>query len=384
MTKERLDILIENYLNETLTEVDRVELYAALDNTEIVAQTKQIILEQLESKAFNYGPDLSALYSRIELAAREENSEVVPSVHRIYLIKPFRWVAAAVVLFAIATTYFLISNNNRPVQTVVAYRGDVPAPSINKATLTLASGKQIILDSIGNGPLEAEGAENAMKTSDGSIAYNGSASIVEFHTLSNPKGSKPIQLTLADGTIAWLNAASSITFPTAFTGKERSVTMTGEAYFEVKHNANQPFKVKAGNQTIEDLGTIFNINAYLDEPFIKTTLVEGKVGITQDAKHITLSPGQQYENGHVEPANIEQALAWKNGLFSFKDADLKTVMRQLGRWYDVEVVFSAGVPDERFEGEIDRNLNLAAVLRGLEKTRVHFRIEEDKRIVILP
>jgi ferric-dicitrate binding protein FerR (iron transport regulator) len=295
---------------------------------------------------------------------------------QIYKKVWIRYAAAAVLLFAIATTYFIINSNNKSTAPVIAYKGDVAAPATNKATLTLANGKQIILDSVGKGALTA----SASKTADGAIIYDNKTGAIEFNTLSNPKGSKPVQLTLADGSVVWLNAASSITFPTAFRGTTRDVSMTGEAYFEVVHNTQQPFKVKAGNQVIEDLGTVFNVNAYTDEPAIKTTLIQGSVKIN----NAVLKPGQQYVNGNIEAADIDQALAWKNGLFSFKDADVRTVMRQLGRWYDVEVVFSAGVPDARFEGDIDRNLNLAAVLRGLKQTRVHFRIEEDKRIVILP
>lgn len=288
-----------------------------------------------------------------------------------------RCAAAAVVLFAIATIWLLTDKQETPA--VMAYKGDVAAPVINKATLTLANGKQIVLDSTQNGSLANLGALNANKTEEG-LSYKNQSTAIEYHTLTNPKGSKPVELTLADGTKAWLNAASSITFPTAFTGTIREVTMTGEVYFEVVHNNKQPFKVHAANQVIEDLGTTFNVNAYTDEPGIKTTLVEGSVKIN----NAVLKPGQQYSNGKIAQANIEQALAWKNGLFSFDNADIYTVMRELSRWYNVDIKFEGKIDTIPFQGEIGRSLTLAQILKNLDQMHVHFRIEEDKRIVILP
>lgn len=319
---------------------------------------------------------------RERLLEQIQEGRVEAPVHRIYLARKawLRYAAAAIILFAVATTWLLISKKETRQETL-AYTGDVPAPKSNKATLTLGNGKQIVLDSVGNGSLAREGADNVNKTGDAALAYSARVTNIEYHTLSNPKGSKPVELTLADGTKAWLNAASSITFPTAFTGATREVSITGEAYFDVVHNAEQPFKVKAANTIIEDIGTSFNVNAYSDEPAVKTTLVEGVIKID----HKLLQPGQQYMNGQVGPANIEQALAWKNGLFSFSNADIQTVMKQLARWYNVEVRYEGDVPSiPDFSGKMGRSLTLAQAMNALQSMRVHFRIEEDKRIVILP
>jgi ferric-dicitrate binding protein FerR (iron transport regulator) len=204
-----------------------------------------------------------------------------------------------------------------------------------------------------------------------------------YNTVTTDRG-RQWQLTLPDGTKVWLNAASSIHYPLSFTGKEREVEITGEAYFEVVHNSKQPFKVKVAGQVINDIGTSFNVNAYPDEPSLQTTLVDGVIMVNGTK----LKPGQQAAliNNQiiVSSANIEQALAWKNGAFSFDNADIYTMMRQLSRWYNVEVIYE-GKPDSTpFKGEIGRSLTLAQVLKVLESLHVHFRIEEDKRIVILP
>lgn len=298
-----------------------------------------------------------------------------------------RYAAAAVFLFAIATTYFIVSRKDK--QTTVAYKSDVAAPIINKATLTIGNGKRIILDNIGKGSLAAEGAVTANKTGDGQIVYNSKASAVEYHTLTNPKGSRPIQLTLADGTTAWLNAASSITFPTAFTGGTREITMTGEAYFEVAHNPAKPFIVKAGEQDIKVLGTHFNINAYRNEPVLTTTLLEGSVEVTSGGEHTIILPGQQAVTPNlgsgisVSTANTETAIAWMKGKFSFDNTDLKTAMRQLERWYDVDVKYEAHVPDSHFFGGTPMSENLSEVLKALQLSGCHFKIE-DKKIIVYP
>jgi transmembrane sensor len=190
---------------------------------------------------------------------------------------------------------------------------------------------------------------------------------------------------LEDGTGVWLNAASSIKYPTAFTGNERRVEITGEAYFEVAHNADKPFRVTFNEQTVEVLGTHFNINAYADEPAAKTTLLEGKVKLTNKAQSAMLLPGQEavlVTNGYqVKEADLEQAMAWKNGIFYFDNTDVKTIMRQVARWYNVQVEYEGKVTDYKFAGDLRRNTNLANVLQILEQAGIHFRMEGRKLIV---
>jgi ferric-dicitrate binding protein FerR (iron transport regulator) len=193
---------------------------------------------------------------------------------------------------------------------------------------------------------------------------------------------------LPDGTKVWLNAASSIRYPAAFTGNERMVEVKGEAYFEVMHNDKMPFKVKAGGEIVQDIGTRFNINAYDDEPSMKTTLVEGSVKIMWKLQQpITLAPGQQIEadkSGQItlnRDADIEEAIAWKNGKFEFDNTDLATILRQVSRWYDVDITYKDDLGTTKFGGGISRNLNLSAILHLLESTGAHFTL--DKRVIIV-
>ena len=206
--------------------------------------------------------------------------------------------------------------------------------------------------------------------------------------------SSDLQLTLPDGTKVWLDAASSLTYPTAFKGSDRTVELTGEGYFEVAHDKRRPFTVKAGGQTIRDIGTHFNVNAYTDEPAQVTTLLEGAVSVDG---HL-LRPGEKATvtgatvsgstaggaDVRVSRGDPEQAVAWKNGLFYFSDAGLETVMRQLSRWYNVDVSYEGNIPARQFNGMIGRSLTLNQVLKGLAKENVHYRIEEGNRLIITP
>jgi ferric-dicitrate binding protein FerR (iron transport regulator) len=265
------------------------------------------------------------------------------------------------------------------------------APGGNRAVLTLSDGTQIPLDSAGNGVLAQQGNTRITKLSNGQLAYNGSGtseSQVLYNTMSTPLGGQ-YKLILPDGTTVWLNAGSSISYPTAFSGAERSVSITGEAYFDVAKNEKMPFRVKAGNTTIEVLGTAFNINAYKDEASINTTLLTGAVRVSALQQVQTLKPGQQarVSAGAMQVVNhvdINEVMAWKKGFFSFTDADLPTVMRQLSRWYNVQVTYEGDIPQRLFTGEIGRDLTLAQVLKGLTKTRIKYRIENGNRIIIQP
>jgi ferric-dicitrate binding protein FerR (iron transport regulator) len=198
---------------------------------------------------------------------------------------------------------------------------------------------------------------------------------------------------LPDGSKVWLNAASTLRFPVAFEGKERGVELSGEAYFEVAKNAAQPFKLKVpGKIEIEVLGTVFNVNAYTNEKNSYTTLVEGSVSVSHTNKtdsRIVLKPGDQLQAGEAgmaltQKANVEKAVAWKNGLFNFEGVGLREMMRQLERWYNLEVVYEGNVPDVVFFGEMSRTLKLSDVLSGLERADVHFRLEEGHKLIVMP
>jgi ferric-dicitrate binding protein FerR (iron transport regulator) len=311
------------------------------------------------------------------------------------------WMAAAsvVVLMLAAGSYFYFNKDTgnavaRVEQVKKPLKNDV-APGGNKAVLTLANGTTIILDSAANGSLASQGNMKIIKLDDGKLAYQQSAgsdhpSAVQFNTVTTPRGGQ-YQLVLSDGSKVWLNAASSITFPTAFIGKERNVKITGEAYFEVTHNANMPFHVKVNEVDIKVLGTHFNINAYSDEDAIKTTLLEGSVKVSNRNGNTLITPGEQAlvfnspsGNGGIavkKDVDLDEVVAWKNGYFSFRDASLREVMRQISRWYDVDVQFAGAINDRRFGGEIARNSDLSQVLKILEESKVHFTIEGKKLLV---
>ena len=212
------------------------------------------------------------------------------------------------------------------------------------------------------------------------MAHEGNA-LLAFNTLSTP-AARQYKLVLPDGSRVWLNALSSIRYPTAFTGDKREVDVTGEAYFEVVHNASKPFYVKTGAVSIKDIGTAFDINAYSDEPSIKTTLVEGSVELRVGNHNQLLKPGMQgvISNGSevvsVGSVDVDEVTAWKDGLFDFNNLDMETVMRQIGRWYNMEIVYEGEKPQGHFSGIVNRNMNLAFLLKTLELNGMHFTIEQ--------
>jgi transmembrane sensor len=269
------------------------------------------------------------------------NARIIETEKRSRFVTPWLKIAAAavVVLFISLGAYGLL--NKRVRYQIALNKLHNVGPGGNKAILTLANGKQIILNNAQNGVIANQGNSSISKTGNGQIIYKAQPAVegpVAYNTISTPNGGQ-FQVVLPDGTKVWLNSASSLKYPTAFAGKERDVTLTGEAYFEVAKNKYMPFKVQSAGQTVEVLGTHFNINAYADEPVIKTTLLEGSVKVTTGDGRLPalLHPGQQSVLSHDRPeimvsdADTAQAVAWKNGLFDFKDADVASIMRSLGR-----------------------------------------------------
>lgn len=262
------------------------------------------------------------------------------------------------------------------------------APGSTKATLTLQDGSVLPLDSTGAQSIP-QGTSTILQRG-GQLQYDVKEpnDVAAYNTLSTPRGGQ-FRLILPDGSKVWLNAASSIRYPTAFGGKERLVEVTGEAYFEVEKNPTQPFIVSLNQSTrIEVLGTHFNVNTYTDEPSLQTTLLEGAVRVSTTAGNAVLKPGQQArisgnEINVIRPKNPAQAIAWKEGLFNFEGVSLEDVMRQLARWYDIDVVYEKGIPDIGFGGKIGRDLSLAGVLDILQRTDVHFRLE-GKTLIVMP
>lgn len=312
-------------------------------------------------------------------------------------------IAAAAAVFLVAGIALYLFNNSRSSDTLADLSAEENygikkpiLPGGNKAVLTLADGQQITLDEAGNGKLAEQSGITITKTKDGQLVYTVSAGLksnalkTAMNTIATPKGGQ-YQINLPDGTKVWLNAASSLRYPTTFRGENREVSLTGEAYFEVaKANPAQSFKVATSTQTVEVLGTHFNINAYTDEPSTKTTLLEGAVKVlTNDPsdRSLILKPGQQStwtgSQFHVNYGKEDEALAWKNGVFKFEDANLESVMRSVARWYDLDVTYEGTLPARQFSGEIDRNSNLAQVLDILSFFKVHFRVN-GKQIIVSP
>jgi ferric-dicitrate binding protein FerR (iron transport regulator) len=313
----------------------------------------------------------------------------------------FRVAAAVIFLLLLGGTAYLYL---RPVpkQGIIpsqarVFKNDI-TPGRNSAVLTLADGSTIVLDTARKGDLAIQGNSHIINTG-GQLAYTalqGKPAAVVYNTLATQRGNQ-YQLVLPDGTKVWLNADSRLTYPTIFTGTKRKVELTGEAYFEVVHNAKMPFSVKVGNQEIEDIGTAFNVNAYTDEAVIKTTLVEGGVRVSVLSPPSSLSTvncqlsieGDQSSVNSagkidlVRDVDIEDVVAWKNGKFRFSSVNIETIMRQAARWYDVEVEYRGRV-SETFTGGISRNVNISQLLHILEITKkVKFEIE-GKKIIVKP
>ena len=306
-----------------------------------------------------------------------------------------KWAAAAAILLIVGSiTYLMIDRQPKTIAKQVfvnpQHTEKDALPGFDGAVLTTASGNQIILDNTTNGIVSKEGNTEAIKQTN-QLVYNESSKalpeVETYNTLRTLKGRK-FQLILADGTKVWLDAASSLTYPIAFTGMQRKVKATGQVYFEVAKDPAKPFIVEAAGTSVQVLGTHFNVNAYEDETTMKTTLLEGMIKITRNNNSSMLKPGQQAVINVSEPGSIkvnnavdlDAVMAWKNGLFQFTNADLTTVLRQLSRWYDMDIVYEGKMPKREFEGKIGRDLNLSQVLKLLEKVQVRFRIEGNKLI----
>lgn len=373
----RLTYLFERYTAGNCTEAEKIEYLEMVKQDAYADALQELILAEVE------------LGEADRQMTAEESAATLRSILQqetpVRKIAWGRWVAAAAVILLLGAGAWFWGDQQKISHTTA----QAIQPGSNKATLTLADGSIVTLDSIGHQTIQQGGT--AITQSGGQLQYNvqNNTSSISYNTLSIPRGGQ-FKITLPDGTNAWLNAASSLRYPTAFTGKERMVEVTGEAYFEVAKDAAKPFLVKANNGvTVQVLGTSFNINAYADEEAINTTLLEGSVKIWKDEESVILSPGQQVrikaaKMNLMKDVNVNKVIAWKNGLFNFEDDNLGEVMRQIARWYDVEVVFEAGIPERLYWGEIRRNTPLNKVLEVLEMTGARFRIESNRKIIVMP
>lgn len=391
---ENIEILINKYLKGTITDAEKLilnEWYHSFNDSETEVNSSWEDTEQLLS---------GRIKARLLETIQNENPQITSRRRRKWQVP-----AAAILLILVSfSAYFFYTTKSGKPQIAQASPGNVKpktdlTPGGNKAILTLADGSHILLDSASNGTLSKQGNIKIRKLNNGLIDYIINSELVTpgnevlYNTIATPRGGE-YQVTLSDGTKVWLNAASSIRFPVSFTGKERKVVITGEAYFEVAKNKAMPFKVEANNSEIEVLGTHFNVNAYDDEAYIKTTLLEGKVKISSPALAATkepkfLLPGQQADvnkQGKIsilDNADTEEAVAWMHGYFQFKSADLKAILRQISRWYDADIVYNGNV-NLHFTGQLNKKMNVSKVFETLALTNeVHFKID-GKKIIVSP
>jgi len=390
--------LLQAYAQNNISAQQTEELFQFLNRQPEEADRMLRELAKVYKDRLFHSQDLKAEISQRMKQSLLARINAAPETVRIqnYSSMRVRWAIAASVLLLFSTiTYYLFEKQPKKelVQHIVQpqHIEKDALPGFDGAILTTASGNQIILDSTANGIVSKEEHTHVVKK-DNKLIYSESSEapteIESFNTLSTLKGRK-FQLVLADGTKVWLDAASSITYPIAFTGKQRKVQVTGQLYFEVAKDTARPFIVESAGTSVQVLGTHFNVNAYGDESAMKTTLLEGAIKITRKDRSLLLQPGQQAvisgtEAGAIQLNNavdLDAVMAWKNGLFQFTNADLPTVLRQLARWYDMEIIYDGKIPDRKFEGKIGRDLNLSQVLKLLEKVQVKFRIDGNKLIV---
>ena len=372
---EQLTELFKRYFDGTITDTEHqelMELVMASDDVQLESSMRQQ-WEALQGTTVQ-APD----GAHVLAAILDKPVQMKPVRLRWY------WAAAATLLLVSLGGYFQLKHQQKI--TGIAKIEKV-TPGYEHATLTLDDGSVVQLDSAGNRTLQQGGS--LIQQQGGQLVYAASPdkNAVVYNTLRTPRGGQ-FKVTLPDGTVVWLNAASVIRYPTTFSGQERRVEMSGEAYFEVAKNEKKPFKVSAnGKAEVQVLGTHFNINAYPDESVIKTTLLEGAVSVSNPTNQpVILKPGQQAASGQaaiqiVNDANIDQVMAWKYGLFNFDRSNLPTVMNELSRWYDVDVRYEGQIPSRVFRGKIKRDLSLAQVLEVLQDVNIKFRMEGKTLVV---
>lgn len=366
MDKSQLDLL-KRYQEDTCNEQEKAIVetwYADLNKTD------RILLSDEEL-------DRAELLMRVKVIEQTSVKR-----HKLW---PRIAAAASIILALSAGTYFIQYKYHHINNETVAIKQDIK-PGSNGAILTLANGQKVVLAHGGSGMINQQNGTVLIDAGDSNLVYHSNGNTreqaVAYNTLETPRGHQ-YSVRLPDGTKVWLNAASSLKYPTSFTSlQERKVVLTGEAYFEVAKDKRHPFKVITDKQEVRVLGTHFNVNSYDDEPTVNTTLFEGSVQINGNT---LLKPGQQanlYDSGKLLVSKgSESVIAWKDGKFRFEDTSMEVVLRQLSRWYDVDIIYPNGIPQEIFSGYIDRKLNASEALDILSYTGVKFKIEGKKIFV---
>jgi transmembrane sensor len=388
--------LVEQLISGAITPEGKAQFLACIEQPAYREELEDILQEAMLTDKYEMPVSPVHTAQFIARLVAQIHAPTGTPVHPIRTHRWWGWVAAAALVLLCGTAYYLLPRTPEKKMASIATM-DI-APGSNKAVLTLGDGSMVTLDSVGNKVMQQ--GNTAIRQQGGVLQYDvqGVAASVSYNTLVTPRGGQ-YQIVLPDGSKVWLNAASSLRYPIAFNGAARRVELTGEAYFEINPVDRQikaggrervPFFVKAGQVEVEVLGTHFNVMAYPDEHTINTTLLEGSVKLSNGNTHTKIKPGEQgimatdAATFRVLPANSDQTLAWKNGVFNFQDNNLEEVMRQLSRWYDIDVTYEKGIPDIVFEGKMGRDLRLSKVLSFLEKSGVHFKIQEERKLVVVP
>lgn len=387
MIPDRIQSLYQKCLTDTASPEERQAFAEWITLPENELQAKDLIAAAIRENAADTAFDSTTADEMMQaIFFADEPKRTIAPVHRVHFLRKWGWVAAGIIAVLGIGTLFLINGKKEIAPAVeIAIVKDIE-PGKDGAVLTLADGTQVVLDSLGN---QLVATQNGSKASikNGELVYDATGESSEkpgFNTMTTPNG-KQFSVQLPDGTKVWLNAASSIRYPTAFKGNERAVQISGEVYFEVAKNSKMPFRVHVNHRSeVEVLGTNFNINAYDNEASINTTLLEGAVKMNGTL----MRPGQQAKlmntGGNVQVINnadIDKVMAWKNGFFNFDNMSLEEAMRQLSRWYDIDVVYAQGIPTVKMAGEMKRDLNLSQLLEALKELGLHCQIEGRKLIV---
>jgi ferric-dicitrate binding protein FerR (iron transport regulator) len=380
---DRIAYLIAGHITNTLTEAEKDELDEWVtvndENMRLFAELtdEKNIIKGLKERRL-YDADKATAKLHVVIDSRRHARKV-----RLYTIG----LAACLILMAglFLVVPMLIKRARMQAPAAKLATRDL-LPGANKAVLTTADGKQIVLDTVSGAVLQQ--GDYRVMNANGILNYQGQDSHADYHTLTVPRGGQ-YQVVLADGSKVWLNAGSSLTYPTRFTGNERKVRATGEVYFAVTHDASRPFRVGVDDMTIEVLGTEFDVNAYKDDGTIKTTLLKGSVKITEGHKTVKIKPGEQAvramqgELSVTDSIDREEITGWKEGVFAFRDEPIEKIMQQVARWYNVDIKYEGKV-DHHFNATIDRHVPVSKLLHLLELTnRVHFTVS-DKEIIVKP
>ncbi|QEC43066.1 FecR family protein [Pseudobacter ginsenosidimutans] len=383
--KNRLKFILERFNEGTASAAELAELEQLLNDSEAVS-----LIDELWDKV----PVTSTFFeeSKTEalLAGVEARNQQVQIRERMRKKRMAFGIAASLAILLSATALYLALSKDKP-EKIIAATPVTPvriAPGDDKAILVLADGSTIHLEGSNTNNIPAQG--NAQITGiNGQVIYaskNAGAPVV-YNTLKTPRGAQ-YQLQLADGSRVWMNAGSSLHFPTSFPGKERIVELTGEAYFEIAKDAQKPFRVKVNDMQVNVLGTQFNIMAYENETSKAVTLLEGAVNVEHRQQSVNLKPGQQTQSSDqtglrlLSNIDTEEAIAWKNGLFITNHTSLPVLMRQIERWYNVNVVYEGKVPDKKFGGKIPRKSDLQEVLQVLEFSKVYTKLDGNKLTIL--